>query len=141
MVPVLIMSLSLTLRSKIMSAPVREADISVHASTVCAMACSVAELATACPDEKLLPMRSSTRRSSGWNRIRSAIRPSSTARFRSELIIVSLKISDSHSATSIRIRPLARLYEFVRRTNHIALYIRNVTIRISTASEMRIVAR
>ena len=65
MVPVLIMSLSFTFRSKIISAPVLEADISVQASTVWAMADSITDSDTGFPEEKLLPMRSRRRRSSG----------------------------------------------------------------------------
>ena len=108
MVPVLMMLFRFTLRSKMIRAPVREADISLHASTVWAMAISIAVLEAAFPEWKLLPIRSKMRLSSGWKRMSRAIRPSSTALRSRLLIMVSLKTSDSQSTTSRISRPWAR---------------------------------
>lgn len=70
-------------RSKTMRAPVRLWDISVHASTVCPMACSIV-LADSSWMKKAtrrrLPTCSSTRRISGWNRMMRASRPRLTMR-------------------------------------------------------------
>ena len=121
MVPVLMILFRFTLRSKIMSAPVREAAISLQASTVCAMAISMVVLEAVLPEWILLPIRSSIRLNSGWKRISRAIRPSSTA-FRSRLLImVSLKTSDSQSTTSSNSSPWAKLKELVLRKNQMAL--------------------
>ena len=80
MVPVRAMSSSAMSRSKTMSTPVRDLDISVQASTVCAMAFSMAD--TCCVREKglnerslLEPSWSISRRISGWNSTISASAP------------------------------------------------------------------
>ena len=79
MVPVAMTLERLTLRWKMMSAPVRERDMSTQASTVSAMAISSSGVEFARVAEKLRPMRSSRRRSSGWKSTTSAIKPISTA--------------------------------------------------------------
>ena len=65
--------------------------------------------------------RSSRRRSSGWNRITSAISPSSTARRSRRLIIVRPSAPERASAITITKTPRASLKELVRRTSIINL--------------------
>ena len=68
-----------TLRSKTSSAPVLDAAISPQAwaTSLMARAISVPELPILVLME--LPIRSRSRRSSGWNKMTSAIMPNSTA--------------------------------------------------------------
>ena len=82
-VPLRTMSLRRIFRSKTISTPVRDLDISVQAMTVWSMACSISE--TCCSGANtlsrrifLLPICSRICRSSGWNRIISASTPTET---------------------------------------------------------------
>lgn len=72
-VPVLMMEFNATPRSKMMSAPVLEADMSQQAWTVCDIAESMTVPLELRPEAKPLPMRSSSLLSSGWNRMSRAI--------------------------------------------------------------------
>ena len=120
-VPVLMMEFNATPRSKIMSAPVLEADMSQQAWTVCDIAESMTVPLELRPEAKPLPIRSSSLLSSGWNRMSRAIRPSSAVLRSRKFIIVRLKISEPHSASRKTTSPFARLFEFVLLTKPIAL--------------------
>ena len=78
-VPVAMMLDRFTLRSKMISAPVLAAAMSVQACTVSLIAVSSSGVDTVLVVEKLRPMRSSRRRNSGWNSTTNASSPISTA--------------------------------------------------------------
>ena len=116
MVPVLICSFRLIIRSNTISAPVLDSDIEAQARTVWFIVDSKVIGAELPPKKYMnlpLPMRSSKRRSSGWKIITSAIKPSSTVALRNEFIILSFRRSESQRASSMKTIPLATLVVFV----------------------------
>ena len=82
-------------RSKTIRAPVREADISVQASTVWSMACSTALLVSVLVKKAMkrrLPTSSRPRRISGWKRMISATTPQRTSWFMMKLMLFISRI-------------------------------------------------
>ena len=116
-VPVVIMSLSDILRSKMTRAPVFVFDICSQAMTVWVIADSRVDfsfsLAENSPYSLLLPTLASSFLSSGWKMITSAISPISTALRSRKFIIVRLSTLESQRATRSMSMPFARLEELV----------------------------
>lgn len=99
-----------------MSAPVLLSDMLAQASTVWLITDSIVAGTPGAPKKKAnfpLPMRSSSRRISGWKMIKIAMRPSSTMRWNSDLTIFRLSRSEITSTSSTNTIPRASRMAFV----------------------------
>ena len=139
MVPVRAISSSFMLRSKTISMPVRDSDISAQASTVWAMVVSMTLFCwTRAKGLSVLsllePTCSSRRRISGWKMTISAITPHVTIALRIELMVLRRSSTLSTSASRYTSTPLPSVAARERPTSFSARYSRYASSAISSQS-------